>query len=110
MEKGLVVYTTVPSKKMGEVIARRLVETRLAACVNILPHVESIFRWEGKIETAGEFILIIKTVESRLDALIEKIKKLHDYDVPEIVAVPIVGGSSDYLTWLQAETEPESTS
>ncbi len=108
MEKGLVVYTTVPSKKMGELIARRLVETRLAACVNIIPHVESIYRWEGRIQTEGEFLLVIKTVESRLHEVREKIEKLHDYTMPEVVAVPIVGGSEKYLNWLRTETEPES--
>jgi periplasmic divalent cation tolerance protein len=108
MEKALVVYTTVPSKKMGELLAHRLVETRLAACVNIIPHVESIYRWEGKVQTAGEFLLVIKTVESRLTDLIAKIKKLHDYNVPEIVALPVVAGSPEYLNWLQSETTHET--
>ncbi|GBD94664.1 divalent-cation tolerance protein CutA [bacterium BMS3Abin05] len=107
MAEPLIVYVTVPSKKDGERIAHRLVETHLAACVNIIPHVESIYRWKGRIQMEGEFLLIIKTVRSQLNDLIKKIEKLHSYEVPEIVALPIVGGSARYLNWLDDETRPE---
>ncbi len=106
MAEERIVYTTVHSKYDGERIARRLVETRLAACVNIIPHVESIFRWEDEIKTEVEFLLVIKTVHSQVESVINKIKKLHPYEVPEIIALPIVAGSSEYLQWLHAETTP----
>ena len=108
MADELIVYTTVHSKKDGERISRRLVETRMAACITIIPHAESIYRWKNEIQTQMEFLLIIKTVRSQLGNLIAKIKKLHPYDVPEIIALPIVGGSSEYLDWLHAETTAES--
>jgi len=101
-----IVYTTVHSKKDGERIARRLVEKRLAACVNIIPHVESIYRWEGEIKTEVEFLLVIKTVHSQLESVIDKIRKLHPYELPEIIALPVVAGSHEYLDWLHAETTP----
>lgn len=104
MAEERIVYTMVHSKKDSERIARRLVETRLAACVNIIPHLESIYRWEGEIKTEMEFLLVIKTVHSQLEGVIAKIKKLHPYELPEIIAIPVVAGSREYLDWLHAET------
>jgi periplasmic divalent cation tolerance protein len=104
VEKPVVVFVTVPSQKEGERIGRTLVENRLAACVNIVPHLYSIYRWQGNIEEEGEFLLIIKTMPDRLSALIEKVKKIHSYSVPEIIAAPIVDGNPDYLKWVYEET------
>ncbi len=104
MENPLIVLVTVPSKKEVERIGRNLVEAKLAACVNIIPHICSIFFWQGKIETEDEFLMLIKTMPDRLDALIEKVKKIHSYDVPEILALPVVAGDSDYIKWVKEST------
>jgi periplasmic divalent cation tolerance protein len=83
-------------------IARAVVEARLAACVNILPGtVTSIYRWKGKVETARERLLYIKTSRKRLARLQAAVERLHSYDVPEFIALPIVAGSRDYLAWLE---------
>ena len=81
-------------------IANALVEQRLAACVSILPAVESVYRWQEKIETANETLLLIKTTSGRFRAIQEKILKLHSYDTPEIIALPVVAGLEKYLRWL----------
>ena len=104
MENPLIVLVTVPSQKDGERIGRNLVEAKLAACVNIIPHICSIFFWQGKVETEDELLLLIKTMPDRLDALIEKVKKIHSYDVPEILALPVAAGSSDYIKWVEQST------
>jgi periplasmic divalent cation tolerance protein len=92
-------------------MARSLVEQRLAACVNILEvPVYSIYRWKGKIETAKETLLIIKSSRKRFGALQNAIKKLHSYDVPEIIALPIERGSRDYLAWLGESVSPSRIS
>lgn len=82
-------------------IARKAVETRLAACVSILPgRIESIYRWKGKVEKACEVLLIIKTSARHLAKLEREVKRLHSYDVPELIALPVAAGSAAYLTWL----------
>jgi periplasmic divalent cation tolerance protein len=101
MTERIVVLVTCGSLKEGKRIARALVEGRFAACVNILASpVESIYRWKGKVDTAKEFLLIVKTVRSRFKAVEEAVKRLHSYDVPEIIALPIEKGSREYLAWL----------
>ncbi|SRR5712692_1017983 len=83
-------------------IARAVVHKRLAACVNIvMTPVESIYRWKGKVEKAREVLIVLKTTSKRLPALEREVKRLHSYDVPEFIVLPIVAGSSDYLGWLQ---------
>ncbi|MGH9861545.1 MAG: divalent-cation tolerance protein CutA [Candidatus Acidiferrales bacterium] len=83
-------------------IARAVVKARLAACANILPgRVRSIYRWKGKVETAGETVMILKTSRRRFDALRRKIERLHSYDTPEIIALPITIGARKYLAWIE---------
>jgi periplasmic divalent cation tolerance protein len=98
------VYMTVESKAQALSIGRSLVEERLAACVNVIEGMNSIYRWEGKIEEADEVVLIAKTRRARLDQLIARVKALHGYDCPCIVALPIVKGNPDYLAWIDRET------
>jgi periplasmic divalent cation tolerance protein len=104
-ERGnnLVVFVTCGSSAEARKLARALVEGRLAACVNILQApVESIYRWKGSVDSANEYMLVIKTARRRFDALQAEITRLHSYDIPEIIALPIAAGSRDYLAWLAA--------
>ncbi len=107
MENVLIVFVTVSSQEEGERIGSSLVESKLAACVNVLPQVSSIFSWQGKIEKDGEVLLLIKTTSERMDDLAAKIKEMHSYDVPEILAVPVFAGSRDYIDWVHQETNPK---
>jgi periplasmic divalent cation tolerance protein len=101
MADKIVVLITCGSAKESRRIGRALVQARLAACVNLLQRpVESIYRWKGRVDTAKEFLMIVKTSRARLAALEEVVKRLHSYDVPEIIALPIEKGSRDYLAWL----------
>jgi periplasmic divalent cation tolerance protein len=95
---------TCPDRPGAEAIAQALVEERLAACVNLLPGVTSIYRWDGGVERAEEIQLLIKTTAARLPALAERLRALHPYDVPELIALEAVGGLSEYLNWVAAET------
>lgn len=94
------VMTTTVEKEQAEAIARCLVEEKLAACVQITAPITSIYRWQGKVETAPEYLCLIKTRADLFAGVEAAIKKLHPYDVPEIIAVPIVSGSKEYLEWL----------
>lgn len=96
----LVVLCTCENHEQAVKIAEALVEVRLAACVNVLPPLESIYRWQGQIERAEEVLLLIKTTQARFPELRERIQQLHSYEVPEIIAFPIVAGSEKYLAWL----------
>jgi periplasmic divalent cation tolerance protein len=100
----IIVYVTVKEAEEARKIAKSLVKRRLAACVNILPEVESHFWWKDKLETEKEILLIVKTKETLLPELTKTVKRLHSYSIPEIIAVPIVKGSRDYLEWLDSET------
>jgi periplasmic divalent cation tolerance protein len=107
MTDKIVVLVTCGSLKEGRRIARALVEARLAACVNLLrTPVESIYRWKGNVDAAKEFLLIVKTSRARFAALETAVKRLHSYDVPEIIALPIEKGSRDYLAWLAESVRP----
>jgi periplasmic divalent cation tolerance protein len=97
----IVVLITTPSREDAESIGRYLVESRLAACVNILPGMTSIFRWEGKLCEEAESLLIVKTRSEQFDRLSQEVRARHRYTVPEIIALPIVQGSQDYLDWIQ---------
>jgi periplasmic divalent cation tolerance protein len=103
MEGFIQVTTTTETKADAGRIARALVEARLAACVQIVGPIESIYRWKGRIETAGEWLCLIKSREEHYGAIEQTIRSLHPYETPEIVAVPFSGGSRDYLDWLRAE-------
>ncbi len=99
--QGRIVLVTCGTLAEGRRIARRVVSKRLAACVNIiLSPVESFYTWKGNLEKAREYLLVIKTTEKRLAKLEKEVKQLHSYQVPEFVALPILGGSKDYLAWL----------
>lgn len=101
MTEKIVVLVTCGSLEEGQRIGRALVERRLAACVNVLQTpVESIYRWKGKVDSAKEFLLLIKTTTARYAALEEAVRGLHSYDVPEMIALRIEKGSRDYLAWL----------
>ncbi|MFH1289064.1 MAG: divalent-cation tolerance protein CutA [bacterium] len=95
-----VMFSTVSSDEEAKKITQALLEEKLVACVNILPSIESFFWWEGKIDNAKEILLIIKTLEKNVPFVTKRIKELHSYKVPEIIAVPIVGGNNDYLRWI----------
>ena len=105
---NLMVFVTASSTEEAETIARAMVEERLAACANLVPSVSSVFRWEGRIEREEEVLIILKSRRMLLDRLVERVRELHSYEVPEVVALPIVGGSDAYLDWLRKETEPVS--
>ncbi|KAK5824118.1 Protein CutA, chloroplastic -like protein [Gossypium arboreum] len=101
---SIVVYVTVPNREAGRKLAGSIVKEKLAACVNIVPGLESVYLWEGKINSDPEEMLIIKTRQSLLEALTEHVKANHEYDVPEVIALPITGGSPQYLEWLKNST------
>ena len=98
----VVVFCTAPAGE-AEDLARALVDARLAACVNVTG-VQSFDRWEGAVQDESERLLVVKTEHRLLDPLIERIQELHSYDLPEIIAMPIVGGSAPYLDWIREET------
>ncbi len=95
-----IVLTTCPDQACAERIAQALVEEGLAACVNILPPMQSIYKWKGKIETASEQLLVIKSTLARFPAIRDRLRALHPYELPEIIAVPIADGLPEYLAWL----------
>ena len=99
-----IVYSTTGSQEDAARIARIIVEERLAACANIVPSVRSVYRWQGKIEDDSKALMVCKTASDRVDALISRIKELHDYDVPDIVAYPIDKGHPPYLDWIDENT------
>jgi periplasmic divalent cation tolerance protein len=100
----IVVFMTAPNEDEAAKIARALVETRIAGCVNIIKNIRSIYRWEGKIEDEDEVFMIVKTRKELFKSLAGKVRELHSYSVPEIIAFPIVEGSEDYLQWLRKVT------
>ena len=100
----LLVLTNCPDEEAANTIALAIVEARLAACVNILPRVQSIYRWQGRIESATEIPLLIKSTAASYPALEQAIRTLHPYEIPEIVALPITAGLPAYLNWVAEET------
>ncbi|MBK7899847.1 MAG: divalent-cation tolerance protein CutA [Azonexus sp.] len=102
--QNLVVLTNCPDRDSAAAIAREIVEARLAACVNILAPCHSIYRWQGRVDEAEEVPMLIKTTAARYPALEEALRRLHPYEVPEIIALPIASGLPAYLNWLAAET------
>ncbi len=106
MTGKIVVLSTAGSPEEAEKLARALVEARLAACVNIVPRIRSIYRWQGVVQDEAELLLIIKTTRDLLAKVQETIAHLHSYTVPEAIALPIADGSPDYLDWIDKETQP----
>jgi len=101
-----VALSTAPDADTAARIARALVEERLAACVNLVPAVRSIYRWRGRIEDAAEVLLVIKTRAERVEALAARLRALHPYELPELVALPVADGLAPYLDWVAAEAAP----
>ena len=99
-----IVYTTIDNMHDAKKIARTLTKEKLVACVNIIPKIESVYRWKGKIEEDNECILIAKTIDKNVKKTIQKIKELHTYELPDIIVLPIIGGLKDYLNYIQDET------
>ena len=110
MEKQdkMVVLITTATEEEARSIAELLLTQRMAACVNIVPRVNSLFWWQDKLDSAQESLLIVKTEASLLDEIISMVKEIHSYDIPEIIALPIVGGNQDYLEWIDKEVNKGS--
>jgi periplasmic divalent cation tolerance protein len=105
MERAVFVYTTWPSTVEAETAGRKLVERRMAACVNILPGMVSHYRWEGKVERAEEVVMIVKTRASLAGPVSDAVKELHSYDTPAILVMPLESVETGYFSWLMAETD-----
>jgi periplasmic divalent cation tolerance protein len=103
-DKPVLVYSTFPSGEVAETMGRQLVERRLAGCVNILPGMTSIYRWEGRIARDSEAVMIIKTRASLADAVMAAVKAEHPYTNPALLVIPVEGGAASYLDWLFEET------
>jgi periplasmic divalent cation tolerance protein len=103
----VLILTTLGVSADASAFASTLVDERLAACVNVLPEMDSIYRWQGRVERDREHQLVIKTTAARLPALRERLASLHPYQVPELLVLPVADGSPAYLGWLRAETTPE---
>jgi periplasmic divalent cation tolerance protein len=101
-----IVLVTCGSVGEARKIAYIVVEKKLAACANLVPGVESIYRWKGKVERAREILMIVKTTATRLPELEREVKRAHSYDVPEFIVLPILAGSEKYLQWISASTRP----
>ena len=101
-----IVLITIPDDDaVMEAVARPLIDEHLAACVNVMPGVQSFYRWEGKVQNDRERLLIVKTVAERLPALTERVVQLHPYSVPEVIATPVVDGFEPYLRWVKEQTD-----
>ena len=102
----VVVYVTAPDAETGARIGRALVEEELAACCNLVPGVRSIYRWQGAVQDDAEVLLVLKTRADRFDALAERVRAIHPYTVPEVIALPVAAGSAAYLDWVRANVAP----
>jgi len=105
-DDAIAVFLTAPNGEEATRLADLLIGAQLAACVQILPEMESVYRWQGKIERQSEILLIVKTAAGKFADLEREVRALHSYETPEIVAVPIVAGSNPYLEWLIASVKP----
>jgi periplasmic divalent cation tolerance protein len=101
MSDKKLVLTTAGSREEAEKIAQALVERRLAACVNLVGPIQSVYRWQGKVETATEHLLVIKTTAGLFDAVAKAIRELHSYELPECIQLPIEAGSAEYMKWIE---------
>src|SRR4026208_1123394 len=107
-DDAIVVFMTAANGEEAARLAEMLVGAHLAACVQILPEMESVYRWQGKIERQSEILLLAKTTQSKFDELEREVRALHSYDTPEIIAVPATALSTPYLQWLTTSTDPNS--
>ena len=105
--EGIVVFITAGNSEEAARLADMLLEQRLAACVQILPEMESVYRWQGKIERQKEVLLIAKTTKSRFDELESNVRAIHSYETPEIIALPLAAGSTPYLEWLNSSVNAD---
>ncbi len=105
MTDARIVLTTLENAEQANLLARQLVEMRLAACVNLIPRVQSVYRWQGKVETAEEVLLVIKTSVERIPALKATLGQLHPYELPEFVVLHVTDGTDPYLAWLLAASQ-----
>jgi len=107
MTSHIVVLSTCSSEEEAERLARLLVDQRLAACVNIMPRIRSLYRWKGEVESAEEWLLVIKSSRHLFDAMRIELEKAHSYELPEVLAMPVVDGSANYLNWLAANVRED---
>ncbi|MDY7091481.1 MAG: divalent-cation tolerance protein CutA [Acidobacteriota bacterium] len=105
---AIVVVTTVGTEEQANTLSRELVARRQAACVNIVPGARSVYRWKGTICVDGEFMLIIKTLDSEFEAVSKTIQEIHDYEVPEILAFNVKFGDPDFLEWIEQSTDKDA--
>ena len=105
MTDEIVVLSTCASVEEAERLARRVIDDHLAACVNVLSPVRSFYRWQGKVEDSAEWLLIIKSTRDKFDALRAALESAHTYELPEIIAIPVVDGSPNYLSWIERELQ-----
>ena len=105
LSDAIIVFMTASNGEEAARLADMLVGAHLAACVQILPEMESVYRWQGKVERAPEILLLAKTTKAKFDELEREVRALHSYDTPEIIAVPVVAGSAPYLDWLNQATD-----
>jgi periplasmic divalent cation tolerance protein len=110
MTDKIVILSACDSEEQAARVARHLVELRLAACVNIVPGARSVYRWKGAIEDAAEWLLVIKSRRDLFSSIRSEIAKMHSYEVPELLALPVVEGSEGYLAWMDRELAPEEES
>jgi len=100
----IVIFATAMNMEEANKIAKKLVDDKLVACVNMVENVSSVFRWEGKVDEAKEVLMILKSRKDLFEKIAETIKSLHSYSVPEIIALPIIDGNQDYLNWIKEST------
>jgi|SRR6185369_17436262 len=106
MAEKIVIISTCASEIEAEKLARMLVDERLAACVSVIPQVRSYYRWEGTIESANECLLLIKSSRELFDALKARVEAAHSYEIPELLALPVIEGSEKYMSWLEMNLRP----
>jgi periplasmic divalent cation tolerance protein len=107
MTNHIVVFSMCGSAEEAERVARQLLETRLAACVNVITQIRSFYWWKGKIEDSGEWMLVIKTSRDLFDRLCLVLESAHSYELPEVLALPVIAGSPNYLSWLEGELQTQ---
>ncbi len=105
--KVVLILVTAPDVQVADQLARRLVEERLVACVNILPGLRSVYRWEGEVQDSAEVLLLLKARRADVQEICERVRALHPYQVPEVIATEVIAGLAEYLDWVDAETERE---